>query len=149
MSYTVKYRNSVEIAVDSLDEAILLAERLAGPPSNGHTPIAPTASTPTQSGGIRQFVAALKAEPKDGLRAILGHDGVMGADDLCALLGMDSGMALAGTVISPIVKSAKKAGLNPASVLVRSKRKNAKGRLTNVYTVPVPVREQIGKELNM
>ena len=148
MSYTVKFRDSVEIAVDSIDEAVELAERLAKTSTNGHRSAA-TSTKRSNQPKIKDFVAGLKEDPKRGLRAVAANGGIMTAEALCKALNIDSTMSLAGRVVSPIMRNAKKSGLAPSSVFRSQRKFNSDGSKTIEYVIPGDAVEEIQKGLKM
>jgi hypothetical protein len=147
MPYVVRL-GGIEIAVDSVDEAAELARKLAGITlPNGYAAAASTAAG--RSGGIAQFVENLKEEARTALKTILSHGGEMDLEQLIRLMQLESGLSLAGRVVTPAAKAAKKAGLRPQDVFRTEKRRHAGGRTTTHYSVPIAARDEMRKALEM
>jgi len=148
MSYRVIYKG-LEVIVDSLDDLDKLADRLSPKPStNGHAPS--TASRAPQSSTIGAFVTSLSGKPKGALQAIVRKGGDMDASALCAAVGVESNLELAGHALSPIARAAKKAGIDPQDILkkVININKATKER-TLAYRIPSTSLDEVRKGLNM
>jgi len=100
-------------------------------------------------GTISSFVAALKAEPKLALRAIVKAGGEILDEDLCRAVGAPDNLSLAGRVLSPIARLANSAGLQQR-IIAKMPSIDAKTKeRTLYYVIPPDVIDEVKQGLEM
>jgi hypothetical protein len=121
MAYKLKYKGSVEIECDTVDEAVSIAQRLTS--MNGASAELPLPDIISADAGVRvtssrvqEFIGYLDSDQRKFLALLIDSPHGKTDHNLRQALGISDNRALGG-ILSGISKLAKKAGLSIGDIL--------------------------------